>query len=173
MERQELKEVCGALNFVTELIEGLSLGERAASGLYSIHGWERVEAARAAALAELERQEAICEFTTRAGRSYVMNGYGELCQKQYYRGPGSFSGGWLLDGGRRTWNAQRAAFSRAELIADPERLKGLWLIDLDHGTRRFWQGDGAVKVVRLLKRQEGPELNRLRASIFPQSGGAL
>lgn len=173
MDRQELKEVCGALNFTVELIEGLSLGERAASGLYSIHGWERVEAARAAALAELSRQEALCEFTTKAGRSYVMNGYGELCQKDYYRGPQSFSGSWVLAGGRRTWNAQRAAFSAQELIADPERLKGLWIIDIDHGTRRFWQGDGAVKAVHLKRRQEGPELNRLRAGMFPQSGGAL
>lgn len=166
MERQELKEVCGALNFVTELIEGLSLGERAASGLYSIHGWERVLKARAAALAELERQEARLEIVTRLN-TYVMNGYGELCQKQYYKGPGSFSGSWLFVGAVRTWNGRRLGLLLADVLSNPEALKGHYVIDNDHGTLRKWQGDGPVKAVYIIAPKEG---GKLRAVTFPQGG---
>lgn len=151
MDRQELKANYEALKYVVGLINELNPCERAASGLYSLGRWPEVMAALEVARIEAERVDPLAVFTTRAGRSYVLNGYGELCQEQYYQGPESFSGQWRLIGGRSTWNAQVIKVDVVELIADPERLKGLWIVDYDHGSRRFWQGDGAVKSVRVLR----------------------
>jgi len=86
-------------------------------------------------------------FTTRAGRSYVVSQAGELCQERLYRGPHSFSGQWRLIGSRTRYNSRALSLSLDNVRQCPAALLGTWIVDYDHGSTRYWQGDGPVRAV--------------------------